>query len=57
MKSSAIILQFLALIKENGFTLKKARTTWYSTETVIEADCADDLMLLTNTCPSQIPTA
>ena len=35
------------LIKENGFTLKKARSRWYSTET--PADYADDLVLLANT--------
>ena len=37
------------LIKENGFTLKKARSRWYPTETMTDADYAYDLVLLTNT--------
>ena len=34
------------------FTLKKARSRWYSTETTTDADYADDIVLLTNT-PTQ----
>ena len=37
------------LISENGFTLKKARSTWYPTETIIYLDYADDVVLLVNT--------
>ena len=33
-------------IKENGFTLKKARSRRYPTETMTDADYADDLPLL-----------
>ena len=40
------------LIKENGFTLKKARSRWYSTETITDADYADDIAFLANT-PTQ----
>ena len=36
-------------IKENGFTLKKARSKWYLAETISDADYIDDLVLLTNT--------
>ena len=37
------------LIKENGFTLKKARSRWYPTETIIDADYTENLVLLVNT--------
>ena len=37
------------LIKENGFTLKKARNRQYPTETIMDADYADDIALLANT--------
>ena len=40
------------LIKENGFTLKKARSRGHSTKTIIEADYADHIGLLANT-PAQ----
>ena len=43
---------FTDLIKENGFTLKKARSRWYPTETMKNVDDADDLVLLANT-PAQ----
>ena len=36
------------LIKENGFTLKKARSWWFPAETITDADYADDRVLLTN---------
>ena len=39
-------------MKENGFTLKKARSRWYLTETITDADYADDIALLANT-PTQ----
>ena len=37
------------LIKENGFTLKKARSRWYLAKTMAVAEYADDLALLANT--------
>ena len=37
------------IIKENGFTLKKARSRQYSEETKIDADNVDDIALLANT--------
>ena len=37
------------LIKENGLIQKKARSRWYPVETMIDADYADDQVLLTNT--------
>ncbi len=37
------------LIKENGFTLKKARSRQYPAEIIINAEYADDIMLLANT--------
>ena len=39
---------FIDLIKENVFTLEKARS-WYRVESMTDADYADDLALLTNT--------
>ena len=39
-------------MKENGFTLKKAKSSQYPTKTIIDADYTDDLVLLTNT-PTQ----
>ena len=37
------------LMKENGFTLKKQTiSSRYPAETIEDADCADDLALLTN---------
>ena len=39
----------LDLVKENGFTLKKARSRRYHRKTKIDADFTDDLALLTNT--------
>ena len=35
-------------MKENGFTLKKARSRQYPAETITDADSADDIALLTN---------
>ena len=37
------------LMNENYFTIKKARSKWYLTETITDADYADDLALLVNT--------
>ena len=36
-------------MKENGFTLKKARIRLYPVETMTDADYTDDLALLKNT--------
>ena len=36
------------LMKENGSTLKKARSRWYLTETIMDAGYADNIALLTN---------
>ena len=47
-----IIRKSIDLIKENGFTLKKARSKQYPAETITDADNADDEALLANT-PSQ----
>ena len=39
-------------MKENSFTLKKARSRWYLIQTIMDADYADDMPFLTNT-PTQ----
>ena len=36
------------LKKENGFTLKKARSRRYLTQTIIDTDYTDDIALLAN---------
>ena len=36
------------LMKENGFTPKKARSRWYPVQTITDADYANDIALLTN---------
>ena len=41
------------LMKENGFTLKKARSRRYPAQTITNADNADDIALLINT-PIQV---
>ena len=33
----------ILLMKENGLILKKARSRWYPTETIMDADYTDDL--------------
>ena len=38
------------LIKENSSTLEKARSRWYPALTITDADYADDIALLANTC-------
>ena len=40
------------LMKENGFTLKKARSRQYPKQTITDVDYADDIALLANT-PTQ----
>ena len=40
------------LMKENGFTLVKAKSRRYPARTIMDADFADDLVLLANT-PTQ----
>ena len=42
-----ILQTLIDLIKENGFTLKRARSRRYSTETIRDTDYADDIALLT----------
>ena len=42
-------------MKENGFKLAKERSRRYLTETIMNADYADDIALLTNT-PAQAKT-
>ena len=37
------------LMKENGFTIEKARNRKYTAQTMTDADYADDIALLTNT--------
>ena len=44
-----ILRTLINLIKENDFTLKKARNRRYPAETTIDADYADDIALLGNT--------
>ena len=41
-------MYFKCLLKDNGFTLKKARSRRYSTETIMDADNAGDIALLAN---------
>ena len=38
----------MGLMKENGFTLEKARSRRYPTQTISDADYADDIVLLAN---------
>ena len=45
------------LIKENGFTLAKARSRRYTVQTITDADDADDNASGRYTCPGQIPAA
>ena len=47
-----VLQMSIGLIKENDFTLKMARSRWYPTETMTDADYTDDQMLLANT-PAQ----
>ena len=47
-----VLQTLINLMKENDFTLKKARSNWYPPETITDTDYADDLALLANT-PAQ----
>ena len=38
----------IGLIKENGFTLRKARNRWYPAETTIDTEYAINIALLAN---------
>ena len=42
----------IGLMKENGFTLEKTRSRWYSAQTIMDTDYTDDIPLLANT-PTQ----
>ena len=42
-------------MKDNGFKLAKERSRRYLAQTIIDADCADDIALLANT-PTQAET-
>ena len=43
-----ILQMIIDLMKENRFTLKKARSRWYPSQTIMDADYADDLALFAN---------
>ena len=43
-----VLWMLIALMKENGFTLKKVRRRWYPTQTITDSDCTDDKALLAN---------
>ena len=43
------------LMKENGFKLAKERSRWYPTQTITDADYADNIVLLAN-IPAQAET-
>ena len=43
----------IELMKENGFTLKKARSIWYLKKTITDTDYKDDITLLANK-PTQV---
>ena len=47
-----VLQKSIDLIKENGFTLKTAKSRQYPSESNTDADDADDIVLLTNT-PTQ----
>ena len=47
-----VIWTLINLMKEDGFTLKKAKNIWYPTQTIIDPDFTDDIVLLANT-PTQ----
>ena len=48
-----VLQTLIDLIKENDSTLKKIRSKWYPTKTIMDADYVDDLLLLAN-IPVQI---
>ena len=45
----AILRKLIDLMKENSFTLEKARSRWYPSQMIMDADYADDTVLLANT--------
>ena len=52
-----ILKMLIDLIKENGFTLKKARSRRYPVETIMDVNYADNIALLANTqAKSQLPS-
>ena len=49
-----ILLMLIDLIKENGFTLKKAKSRWYPAETMTDTDlCRQTDASYKYTCPSE----
>ena len=44
-----VLWTLIDLMKENGFTLKKAKSKWYPMETIMGTDYLDDIALLANT--------
>ena len=48
-----LLWKLIDLMKENGFTLKKARSRWYPMKTIMDVDYTDDIVLLANT-PTQV---
>ena len=47
-----VLRMSIDLMKENGFTLAKAKIIWYSVKAITDADYADDIALRANT-PTQ----
>ena len=47
-----VIRTSIDIMKDNGFKLAKERSRRYPTQTITDADCADDIALLANT-PAQ----
>ena len=47
-----VLQTLIDLVKEDGFTLAKARSCRYPLQTITDADYTDDIALLTNT-PAQ----
>ena len=47
-----VLRTFRDSMKENGITLIKARSRWYSVQTIMDADYDDDIEILANT-PAQ----
>ena len=43
-----VLQTLIDLMKENGFTLEKARNIWYPTQSITDTDNADDIGLLAN---------
>ena len=49
MKIMYVLRMLINLVKENGFTLKKAKSRWCRTEIIADADYVDDITLFANT--------